>query len=162
MYMSKLGKKPIEVPADVTVEIEEDKILIKGKLGSLCIPRLPYLEIMSEVGGIVIRSSADHAQAKANWGTMASLVKSAILGVTQGFTKRLEIDGIGFRATMEGETLVLNVGFTHPITYTARQGIKISVAKSLITVSGIDKALVGETAARIRKIKKQEPYKGKG
>ncbi len=164
--MSKIGKKPVAITGGVEVKIVDKKMEFKGKEGSLTLPILPYIkaEIKSGAEGseLVFSKENDLKQARANWGTMASLAKNAVQGVSQGFSKILEIEGIGFKAAMQGNTLVLNVGFTHPIKMEVPAGIKILVEKNTIKISGFDKALVGETAANIRKVKKPEPYKGKG
>ena len=148
------------------MKVVEDALEFKGKEGSLRLPILPYVkvELKTEERGneILIYSKEDVKQARANWGTMAALTKNAIKGVAEGFSKNLEIEGIGFKASLEGNRLVLNVGFTHPVKFESPAGIKIVVEKNQIKIFGIDRFLVGETAANIRKIKKPEPYKGKG
>ena len=165
--MSKIGKKPILIPAGVEIGLKDDKIEVKGKGGIVTLPFLPYLkeDLTKKEDGLsemVFSTTNNSKQARANWGTMASLVRGAVEGVTNGFSKNLEIEGIGFKASLEGNKLVLNVGFTHPIKLETPSGIKILVEKNVIKVSGIDKALVGQVAANIRKIKKPEPYQGKG
>lgn len=160
--MSKIGKKPIVVPEGVKVAIDGQFFLASGKQGELKVPLLDYVKVELGADGVSITPSAHHKQARANWGTMASLIRNAIAGAGTGFTKSLEIEGIGFKASMEGANLLLNVGYTHPARFEAPPGIKISVEKNVIKVSGPDKGLVGQTAALIRKIKKPEPYKGKG
>ncbi len=164
--MSKIGKKPVSIPSGVEVKIIDKKLEVKGKEGSLVLPILPYVkgEIKTGTKGNELVFSTDSVtkQARANWGTMASLAKNAIQGVNQGFSKILEIEGIGFKAVMQGDVLVLSVGFTHPVKINIPTGIKIAVEKNIIKISGFDKALVGEAAANIRKVKKPEPYKGKG
>lgn len=162
--MSKIGKKPIIIPEGIEVNIDNDQIEIKGKTGALKIKALDYISVKKENDQIILKPIHIHKQARANWGTLASLIKNAIEGVKEGggFIKVLKIEGIGFRASMEEENLVLNVGFTHPVKFTPPECIKISVEKNIIKVSGVDKALVGQTAAAIRKIRKPEPYKGKG
>ncbi len=160
--MSKIGKKPIVIPEGVTVTKGSGVVECSGKLGKISIPMLPYIAVEVSGSTVTVRPTEERGQAAANWGTMASLIKSAIMGVTDGFTRILEIEGIGFRATMEGESLVLNVGFTHPVKFQPKPGIKITVLKNAITVSGLSKAAVGQTAAHIRSLKKPEPYKGKG
>ncbi|MEK7115039.1 MAG: 50S ribosomal protein L6 [Patescibacteria group bacterium] len=164
--MSKIGRKPVVISNGVEVKIIDKKLEFKGKEGSLTLPLLPYIkaEIKPGTGGneLIFSKENDVKQARANWGTMASLAKNAIQGVSQGFSKTLEIEGIGFKASVQGNTLALNVGFTHQIKMDAPAGIKIVVEKNTIKISGFDKALVGEVAANIRKVKKPEPYKGKG
>jgi large subunit ribosomal protein L6 len=165
--MSKIGKKPVLIPAGVEVNLNDDKVEVKGKGGVVNLPFLSYLKgnftkKENEGSELVFSITNNSKQARANWGTMASLVRGAVEGVTNGFSKNLEIEGIGFKASMSGSKLILNVGFTHPIELESPSGIKIAVEKNIIKVSGIDKALVGQVAANIRKVKKPEPYQGKG
>ena len=160
--MSKIGKKPLPIPAGVKVEVRGQVINFSGQAGDLAVPILDYLKTELKENELVFLPLAKHKQARANWGTMASLASNALEGVSQGFTKSLEIEGIGFKASMEGMTLVLNVGFTHRVKFAPPPGVKITVEKNIIKVSGVDKNLVGQAAAQIRKIKKPEPYKGKG
>ncbi len=160
--MSRLAKKPISVPEGVTVKLNDGIFSCTGKNGTLNVPVLPFLEVVIDSTGILIKSEATNSQARANWGTMASLIRNAVQGVVTGYAKDLEIQGVGFKANLEGNALVLNVGFTHPIKFPIPVGIKIAVEKNVIKISGSDKALVGETAAIIRRFKKPEPYKGKG
>ncbi len=168
--MSKIGKKPIAVSAGVTVHIKSGAVQVQGVKGELIVPILPYCVISEEeVDGakrVLVKLDQGGAtagkQARANWGTMAALIKNAIQGVHEGFQKKLQFEGIGYRGTMEGKTLVLSVGFSHPVKYESPQGVAIIVEKNIITISGFDKALIGKVAAEIRKIKKPEPYQGKG
>jgi large subunit ribosomal protein L6 len=160
--MSKLGKKPISIPVGVTVTEANGHLEVKGKAGNLSLPVLPYIALTIKDGAVHLTPTLDHKQARANWGTMAALLKNAFEGVTLGFKKVLEIEGIGFRATMEGKNLVLNVGFTHPVKFMPPEGVTITLEKNRITVASVNKEMLGEAAAQIRSIKKPEPYKGKG
>ena len=160
--MSRLAKKPISIPEGVTVTLDKGKMAFTGPKGAATFTILPYIEVRIEGNLIVSSARGKHAQARANWGTTASLIKNALTGVKSGFTKTLEFEGIGFRAALEGQTLVLTMGFTHPVRLTSPEGITITVAKNVITVSGVDKALVGQIAADIRAVKPPEPYLGKG
>lgn len=160
--MSKIGKKPILIPEGIQVAVGDRTITVRGKNGAVEVPKLAHLNIQIADGGITITPTGTHFQAKANWGTLVSLLRSAITGVVSGFEKTLEIEGIGFKAAIEGDLLVLNVGFTHPVKFKTPAGVSISVEKNVIKVRGMNKAIVGQTAAQIRKIKKPEPYKGKG
>ena len=160
--MSKIGKKPIVLPEGVEVSAAPRVLSLKGKQGTLTVAILPYTHVRVEGNQVQVTTEAAHKQARANWGTMAALLKNAIQGVSKGFEKKLSVEGIGFRAQIEGTNIVLNVGFTHPVKYALPQGVKAGVEKNIITISGIDKQLVGEVAAQIRKVKKPEPYKGKG
>ncbi|MBI2406107.1 MAG: 50S ribosomal protein L6 [Candidatus Harrisonbacteria bacterium] len=160
--MSKIGKQPVKLLEGVTAEVRARMLEVKGKLGALTLPILPFIAVQQKDGALVFTAASDKVQARANWGTMRALAANAVKGVSEGFSKALEIEGIGFRAAMEGKTLVLNVGFTHPVKFITPEGITVAVEKGVIKVSGIDRAQVGEVAANIRKIKKPEPYQGKG
>lgn len=160
--MSKLAKKPIAIPEGAEVKESAGVLEIKGKGGLLIVRLLPFISAELRDKTITIKASGKHKQARANWGTNAALIKNALTGVTGGFNKMLEIEGIGFRATLEGNSLILNVGLTHPVKYAAPDGVKLKIEKGVITVSGADKSLVGLAAAQIRKIKPPEPYKGTG
>ncbi len=160
--MSKIGKQPITVPEGVEVKINDGIFDLKGKVGEFFVKSLPFIETKLENNVISFNVKNNSKQAKANWGTLRALVQNAITGVSEGFMKNLIIEGVGFRANMEGESLVLNVGLSHPVKIAPPAGIKISVEKNLIKISGVDKDLVGKIAASIRAVKKPEPYKGKG
>lgn len=160
--MSKVGKKPIEIPSGVSVTLKDSLIEVKGKDGNLTLPVLPYTKLEVKENQVSVSAEEKHKQARSNWGTMRALAQNAILGVSGGFIKELEIQGVGYRAAAEGNNLVLNIGFSHPVKFAPPAGIKISVEKNLIKVSGVDKNLVGEVAAKIRSLKKPEPYQGKG
>ncbi|TSC89103.1 MAG: large subunit ribosomal protein L6 [Parcubacteria group bacterium Gr01-1014_3] len=164
--MSKIGKKPIVIPEGVEVKLgQKDDVAVldfKGKEGSLSIPVLEHTKIEIKEKELAVTTESTNKYGRSNWGTMAALIKNAIEGVSKGFTKTLDIEGIGFKASLDGNNLVLNVGFSHPVKYTTPAGIKIVVEKSSIKVSGIDRALVGQVAAQIRKVKEPEPYQGKG
>lgn len=160
--MSKVGKKPIEIPAGVNVEIKDSRLEIKGKEGVLTLPVLPQTKIELKDNQILVTAENNEKQARSNWGTMRALAQNAVFGVNGGFTKELEIQGIGYRVAAEGNNLVLNIGFSHPVKFMPPAGIKITVEKSFIKIFGADKNLVGEVAAKIRALKKPEPYKGKG
>lgn len=160
--MSKIGKKQLQVPEGVTVATQDGAVVVKGKSGTITVPVPKHVTVKIEGGVVSFTIDSDVKQARANWGTTSSLVTNAILGVTDGFTKKLEVQGIGFKANMEGNNLVMTLGFTHPIKFPTPAGLKIAVEKNAITISGIDKYLVGQAAAQIRKFRKPEPYQGKG
>ncbi len=160
--MSKVGKKPIAIPQGVTVTVEADKLTVKGKEGSIVLPILAHTKLELKDSLLTVTSAGEDKQMLANWGTMRALAQNAINGVASGFTKELEIQGVGFRASMEGANLVLNIGFTHPVKFVTPEGIKISVEKSIVKIFGADRNLVGQVAAKIRAFRKPEPYKGKG
>jgi len=161
--MSRIGKQPITIPAGVTVTIDGLLLHAKGPKGELSQKIHPQVSVTQQDGvlTVTVKDEDDKSQ-RALWGLFGSLVNNIILGVTEGFSKQLDITGVGFKAAIAGGNLVLNVGFSHQVNFPVPQGIEIKVEGNVITVTGIDKQLVGETAAQIRKIKKVEPYKGKG
>lgn len=160
--MSKLAKKPIAIPQGVEAKLNSGVLEFSGKEGKLVVKILPFILAELKDGQLTFKLQQATKQGRANWGTITSISKNAIKGVSEGFAKILELEGIGFKAAMEGASLVLNVGFTHPVKYPTPTGIKIVVEKGVIKVSGLDRALVGQTAAEIRKVFPPEPYKGKG
>lgn len=160
--MSKVGKKIIIIPANINVAISDGVLQCKNNSASESLKILPYVKAEISEEKLIFSIDSDLKQAKANWGTMRALAQNVITGLDKGFFKALEFEGVGFRAAMEGENLVLNVGYSHPVKYVPSQGIKISVEKNVIRVSGMNKQVVGQAAAEIRAIKKPEPYKGKG
>ncbi|OGY68337.1 MAG: 50S ribosomal protein L6 [Candidatus Harrisonbacteria bacterium RIFCSPLOWO2_02_FULL_45_10c] len=160
--MSKVGKKPVVIPQDVNVTVSDTTLEVRGKGGTLTVPILPNLNVSVKDGNVVIAALNDDLQTRANWGTMRALAQNAITGVSVGFTKELEIQGVGFRAALEGNTLVLSLGFSHPVKFQAPEGVKIILEKNIIKISSSDKNLVGQVAAKIRAFKKPEPYQGKG
>ncbi len=160
--MSRVGKKPILIPENIEVKIEGQKVIVKGSKGELFQEIRPEIKVEVKENKIFVIPQIETKKTKAFWGLTRALLANMIKGVTEGYEKKLEIEGLGFRANLEGDNLVLQVGFTHPIKIKAPQGIKFSVEKNIITVSGADKELVGQTSAKIRKVKPPEPYKGKG
>lgn len=160
--MSKIGKQIILIPEGVDVKIDGNLAVAKGPKGELKLQMNP--EIKAEINDqqIAVSIAKESRESVALWGLNRMLLANIIEGVKNGFEKKLEIEGVGYRAAMQGEDIVLNLGFSHPVEFKAIQGISFKVEKNVITVSGIDKALVGQTAADIRKLKKPEPYKGKG
>ncbi|MGB0757782.1 MAG: 50S ribosomal protein L6 [Patescibacteria group bacterium] len=161
--MSRLAKKPIEIPNGVTVTVADGEVRVKGPKGELSMPEnhRVAMAVTDKDITLTIADEKDKEQ-RAHWGLIASLVKNMMVGVTEGYEKKLEINGVGFKAQMKGKDLELNVGFSHPVTYKIVEGVKVEVDKNVISVSGIDKQLVGQVAAEIRAVKKPEPYKGKG
>lgn len=160
--MSKIGKQPVLIPEKVEVKIEGGRLEFKGEKGALGFKIHPFVKAELEDKTLTFTPLNNTKQAKASWGTARSLAHNAIMGVTRGFEKVLELEGVGYRVNMEGSVLVLSLGLSHPVKVNPPEGIKISVAKNTITVSGLDKDLVGRVAAGIRALKKVEPYKGKG
>ncbi|PIR97787.1 MAG: 50S ribosomal protein L6 [Candidatus Colwellbacteria bacterium CG10_big_fil_rev_8_21_14_0_10_42_22] len=160
--MSKIGKSPVNIPDGVTVELKEKELVIKGPNAILTVPMLEGIDVEIKDNFLVFQPKLINKQTKSNWGTMRSLAQSAIIGSKENYSKKLLIEGVGYRANMEGNTLVMNLGFSHPVKLHTPDGITIEVEGNSIKVSGASKALVGEVAANIRKFKKPEPYKGKG
>ena len=161
--MSRIGKQPIIIPTGVEVKINEGLIVVKGPKGQLEQKIHPQvkLDLVDGAINVSVQNSVDKLQ-RALWGLFASLIRNMVIGVTEGFSKQLEINGVGFKAAVADKKLVLNVGFSHPVEFDIPDGLEIKVDGNNITISGADKQLVGEIAAQIRKVKKIEPYKGKG
>jgi large subunit ribosomal protein L6 len=162
--MSRIGVKPIPVPAAVKVNVESgNAVSVKGPKGELSATFAPMLSISQDGEILTVVRPNDDREVKALHGLTRSLLNNMVVGVTTGFTKVLEIQGVGYRAAMEGKTLVLNVGYSHPVKLTPPDGITFAVeGTNRVSVSGIDKQVVGEEAARIRGTRPPEPYKGKG
>lgn len=161
--MSRIGKKNITVPSGVTVTITDTTLTVQGPKGTLVQAIHPKVTITQAEEGLKIAvQNENDKQERSLWGLYGSLVKNMIEGVTQGYKKQLEINGVGYKVAMKGKDLQLNVGFSHPVIFTVPQGVTATVEDNKITIEGIDKQVVGETAAQIRKIRKPEPYKGKG
>lgn len=160
--MSRIGKKPIKIPSGVKISVQADKVIVEGKGGKLERTIHPFFEVALNDDMVVVGVKKKTKHSSALWGLTRSLIANMVEGVTKGFEKQLEIEGIGYRAYLEGNALVLNVGFSHPVKVQPPVGIKFKVESNTITVSGIDKELVGRVAADIRKIRPPEPYKGKG
>lgn len=161
--MSRIGKQFIVLPAGVEVDIQAGQVAIKGPKGALTLNLHPDVRVARENQILKVAvKEPEEKKDRALWGLFASLLKNMITGVTAGYEKRLEMSGIGFKAELVGQSLVLNIGYSHPVKFILPPGIEAKVEKEVIVVKGIDKALVGETAARLRALKKSEPYKGKG
>ncbi|KXK31130.1 MAG: 50S ribosomal protein L6 [Candidatus Hinthialibacteria bacterium OLB16] len=161
--MSRIGKMPITIPSGVQVKIENSTIDVKGPKGALSRSIHSRISVNIEDEKILVTRPNDEKQNKALHGLTRALINNMVVGVTQGFTRRLEIQGVGYRAAVEGKSLKLDLGYSHPIFYPFPQGIDIRVEKNtLLFVEGIDKEVVGQTAAEIRAFRKPEPYKGKG
>jgi len=161
--MSRVGKKPLIIPEKVELKVENDMIRVKGPKGELSLATHPRVSINIEDGELTVSvKNENNVKDRALWGLYRRLIGNLVTGVTEGFEKKLEVNGVGFKIAMTGDVLTLHVGFSHPVDYKMPEGIEASVEKNVITIKGIDKQLVGEVAASIRRIKKPEPYKGKG
>ena len=161
--MSRIGKYPVPIPKGVEVTITETQVSVKGPKGKLDLDYHGRVDILKEGDQLLVKRHSDQKQDRAFHGLYQRLLSNMVKGVTEGFTRGLEIVGVGYRAQMEGNRLVLNVGHSHPVYYTPAEGIVIACPKpTQITVSGVDKQVVGQTAAEIRRFRPPEPYKGKG
>ncbi len=162
--MSRVGKKPIEIPSGVEARIETGKITVKGPLGELSQKVHPKLSIKKESNTLVVERPSDQKLYRELHGLTRNLIANMVTGVSRGYEKTLEITGVGFKAAAQGANLMLSLGFSHPIVYPLPKGIKATVdAKQVqIILKGVDKQLVGQIAANLRSLKKPEPYKGKG
>lgn len=161
--MSRLGKKPIEIPQNTEVTVNDDVVVVKGPLGELSQEYNSRLvDIKVEDGSVITVPKKKTIEANSLWGTYSSLIRTMVEGVNKEFEIKLIIEGVGFKAELKEETIVLNVGFSHSVETKVPEGLKASVEKEVITISGIDKQKVGQFAADIRAVKKPEPYKGKG
>ena len=161
--MSRVGNNPIEVPSDVQVSVEGAIFTAKGKLGELSQVLSESVSTSVEDGKVVVRPVDESKSARAMWGTTRSLLHSLVTGVSEGFTKELEINGVGYRAAVQGKTLNLQLGYSHDINYEIPEGISITCAKpTSISITGANKQRVGQVAAEIRSYRPPEPYKGKG
>lgn len=160
--MSRIGKLPIDVPAGVTITVDAGVISVKGPKGELTVPHLSDVTVTLEGTQAIVTRKDDERIAKAQHGLQRALLNNAVVGVTKGFEKKLEVNGVGFRVNGGGQAIEMSLGFSHPVKYEAPAGITLTVDKMNITVSGISKQQVGQVAAEIRALKKPEPYKGKG
>ena len=161
--MSRVGKYPVALPQGVTAEVKDHSIAVKGKLGqmSLAVPAEVVVQIAD--GKVAVSMHHDTARARVLWGTTRNNINNMVKGVTEGFKTVLEIEGVGFKAAMQGKELVMNIGFSHEVRFTPPEGITIKAEKpTVLSITGMDKQQVGQVAAEIRGMKKPEPYKGKG
>jgi large subunit ribosomal protein L6 len=161
--MSRIGRKPISIPDGVAIDIKPELISVKGPKGELDQAVSGDMKVLETDGTLTVERPTDRGEHRALHGLTRSLIANMVEGVTQGFEKRLEIQGVGYRARLQGKSLELSVGYSHPVSVTAPDGIEFEVpAPTQVVVRGIDKQLVGEIAARIRRTRPPEPYKGKG
>jgi large subunit ribosomal protein L6 len=161
--MSRIGRRPIEVPAGVTVSIDPGRVMVNGPLGTLQQQVPQRMKIEQDNGAITVTRPTERGDDRALHGLTRTLIANMVEGVTKGFEKRLELQGVGYRAAMQGTDLRLDVGFSHPVVLKAPQGISFEVpTPTEIVVKGVDKQQVGQIAAEVRKVRPPEPYKGKG
>lgn len=172
--MSRVGKKPVVLPSGITAELKDNKLTIKGSKGSLELDIHPKVTVEVKDNEVTVDvAKKEDKREKALWGLFRALIQNMVDGLTTGYSKQLDVVGVGFKAEVRGQTLVLSLGFSHPIEFNIPQGIEVKAEKdpakvtiqqyqTTITLNGIDKHLVGQVAANIRELKKPEPYKGKG
>ncbi len=160
--MSRIGKQPIEISSEVNVKIDKGLISIKGPKGELSWSIPKGVKVKQEKDNLIIEVESMTKRLRSLWGTARAVIANMVEGVKNGFEKKLQIEGVGYKAQVQGDKLVLNLGFSHPVEIKTPGDVSFSVDKNIITVSGIDKVVVGETAAKIRSLRKPEPYKGKG
>jgi large subunit ribosomal protein L6 len=160
--MSRIGRKPIPVPKGVQVSITGDTISAKGPKGTLKLAKHEAVQVKEEKGELIFERSGDEKPQRAAHGLMRALVANMLTGVTNGFTRQLEINGVGYKAEIKGGTIVLSLGFSHPVEYKLPEGVTAKVDKNMLILAGIDKELLGAAASKIRSFRPPEPYKGKG
>ena len=161
--MSRVGSSAITIPADVTLSNDGGKIVVKGKNGELSASLHSDVELSVADNVATLKPARDTRQAKALWGTMRSNLNNMVVGVTEGFTRKLEINGVGYRAAMQGNKLVLSLGFSHPVEMEVPAGLKVAVENNTsVTITGADKQLLGQFASEVRAKRPPEPFKGKG
>ena len=161
--MSRIGKKPVPVPAGVTASVDGQKVSAKGPKGELFFVANDEVIVKMEDNSIVVEPASESKDARSKWGMSRTMIENIITGVKDGYERKLEINGVGYRASMQGQNLQLALGFSHDVVYQPPQGISLACPKPTeIVVSGIDKQVVGQVAAEIRKYRGPEPYKGKG
>lgn len=161
--MSRVGKQILEIPSGVEVTFVDSVVKVKGPKGQLEVNIADGVKVEIKDNQVTVNvADPEDNQLKMSWGTTASLVANMIKGVTEGFSKQLEVNGVGFKIALSGQKLTLNLGFSHPVDFELPEGIEGKVEKNLITISGIDKQQVGQVTAEIRKLRPPEPYKGKG
>ena len=160
--MSRIGKQPIALPSGVTITVDSDVITVNGSKGSLSQFTMPGITVKQDGDQVLVTRADDEQMHRAKHGLMRSLVNNMIVGVTSGFEKKLEVNGVGYRVALAGTDLKMNLGFSHEVVYHMPQGVTAKIDQNIITISGIDKQQVGQAAAEIRELKKPEPYKGKG
>lgn len=160
--MSRIGKAPVGIPDKVEVKINGSTVNVKGPKGQLSYTFRPEVKIENKDKAIQVTPADESTAARAQWGLTRTLINNMVTGVTTGFTKSLEFNGVGYKAAVSGSTLTLNLGYSHPIDYKLPQGVEAKVNKNVIEFSGADKELVGFVAAKVRSFREPEPYKGKG
>ena len=160
--MSRVGKLPVQIPSGVTITVDDAAITVTGSKGTLSQFTMPGITVKQEGNEVIVTRIDDEPMHRAKHGLMRALIANMVTGVSKGFEKKLEINGVGFRVALAGNQLKFNLGFSHEVVYTLPAGVQATVEQMNVTISGIDKQQVGQVAAEIRALKKPEPYKGKG
>ena len=160
--MSRVGKQPINLPGEVSISIEDNAVIATGPKGTLRQPLMSGIDLQTNENNVLLKRLSDQPMDRAHHGLMRSLVQNMITGVSQGFEKKLELQGVGYRVALQGQDLKFNLGFSHQVIYKVPADVQVAVEQNVITISGSDKQQVGQVAAEIRALKKPEPYKGKG
>lgn len=162
MSLSRIGKLPVEIPSGVTITVDSGVVIVEGPKGKLEQSITPAVSVVIDDGAAVVTPSNETKVARSQHGLMRSLINNMVIGVTEGYEKRLQVNGVGFRVASSNNELDLALGYSHPVKYKAPAGVSVTNDKMTIIVSGIDKQKVGQVAAEIRSLRKPEPYKGKG
>lgn len=160
--MSRIGKLPVKIPSGVTITVDDALITVNGSKGSLTQFTMPDITVKQEGDEVLVTRANDEPKVRSKHGLMRSLIQNMVTGVNEGFSKKLEVNGVGFRVNLAGSDLKMNLGYSHEVVYKLPAGVTANVEQNNITVSGIDKQQVGQVAAEIRSLRKPEPYKGKG
>ncbi|MFY9458063.1 MAG: 50S ribosomal protein L6 [Candidatus Spechtbacterales bacterium] len=160
--MSRIGKQPIKIPDNVEVALKDGHILVKGPKGELGLDIHPLIDVEKKDGVLLVKPNKPEKNSAALWGLTRALISNMFLGVISGYAKKLDIEGVGYKAQVQGKNLIMHIGFSHPVEFPIPENILITVEGNVIEVSGIDKGLVGQVSAKLRSLKKPEPYKGKG
>jgi len=160
--MSRIGKLPISIPTGTTVSVDASSVSVKGPKGELSRPLSRHITVAVDGDAVVVKPNGNSQMAQALWGTFASHIGNMVTGVNEPFTKNLSVEGVGYKVDLQGNDLVLNVGYSHPVKMPVPKDLTVTVEKNAISISGADKEAVGQFAAEVRAVRKPEPYKGKG
>ncbi|MBA2279376.1 50S ribosomal protein L6 [Candidatus Saccharibacteria bacterium] len=160
--MSRIGKLPIQIPSGVTITVDPQTIVVAGSKGTLSQAQIEGITVKVTEGEVTVSRVSDEPKIRSKHGLMRTLINNMVVGVSNGFSKQLELNGVGYRVALSGNGLKLNIGLSHDVIFTLPVGISANVEQNIITINGFDKQMVGQVAADIRKLKKPEPYKGKG
>lgn len=160
--MSRIGKKPIQIPSGVEVKVGADNVTVKGPLGTVSTPVHPMVSYSVADGVVEVSRTGESRKERAQHGLRRTLLANCVEGVSKGFTKTLEVVGVGYKVSVQGKNVVLNVGFSHPVNFPLPEGIDAKAEGGKLSITGVDKQLVGEVAATMRRVRPPEPYKGKG